>query len=899
PPGRGKRTLLRLFADEVRLSGSVAVTVEPGPRLERDLARVVAGALAGEVVGLDADADPVAALLELGRRGPVAVVVPAPVRADDASSAVLSRLAAAIAGARRSDAPPRVLLVCATEDAAAHDAILVPPLELDETAALVRAVLPHPLPADDVALIHRLSGGEPAAVCAFSAGLAADGRREVGEAGLAGVVQRIVARLGGGALALLRAIALSTEPLPEVAWDDVAGDRRATTELLRSGLVVARDSGLATAHAAVAEVGRADVAAADRAELHARVARALRPHEAAYPELLAEHLAGAGDLARSHDVARRGAERAVQQGDRRGAYLLYAWALDRAPAPPAHLAATLAHGVALGLQHGDPHTARRWAEELARLGPPTSATDLLLARTLIATSDLDRGVPLLERLAVEAAPDARMDAIVALAELAVRRRDHTRVLTLCDAASHHDLTPTPVQRDALLLVRAAALFDLGQLVESRGLYETLLLRPLTPRDQMRARRSLAAIEQALGQPDKARRAILALLEQARAQGDLASQGATLDSLAALASHTGRYAEAFARLDDLRALATASGDARYAAQSGVLEFNLRIDVGDFAGAEHVLARLAQATLTPFQVGLLRVLRAVLGLDRGTPEGVAEARLALADRDEGGLHPSIRAYLRAVRARLALAEGRAADALRAARELCAEAPADDPQTLEARLVEARALLALATFGAADMAPLQEAEQIAQRRGYAELGWQLTATVATALEALGDTTRARAHAARARAALAAIAEEVPAELRAAFHAKPSRREALGGGTATVADGREVAALDGVLAVVERYLARPELDFDAALDEVLHEAVRLWGAERGTVLLGDSLDKLTLARVHAVAGRPHASLEDLSRNVVRQVLEKGEALVVGDAALEGPRGESARRLKLRSVLA
>jgi DNA-binding SARP family transcriptional activator/tetratricopeptide (TPR) repeat protein len=221
--------------------------------------------------------------------------------------------------------------------------------------------------------------------------------------------------------------------------DDVLGSLSA---LSAAGLVRLGDRGWATSHDLVRETVAADLAEADRARLHARLAAALAGGNAD-PVELAEHLAGAGD---SEAAARQYATAAGQRVE---------------GADDAGVAELVDAGLALA-DRGEPRN--RLLEVRARLRArrgdlPGARSDLREA--LIAEPDLAARSGLRARLAMLYSGAEDLDRAAGLAELAVLDAgdDPTALARALEVAAIVDMNREQPNRSARRFDRALELYQ--------------------------------------------------------------------------------------------------------------------------------------------------------------------------------------------------------------------------------------------------------------------------------------------------------------------------------------------------------------------------------------------------------------------------------------------------------
>jgi serine phosphatase RsbU (regulator of sigma subunit) len=115
----------------------------------------------------------------------------------------------------------------------------------------------------------------------------------------------------------------------------------------------------------------------------------------------------------------------------------------------------------------------------------------------------------------------------------------------------------------------------------------------------------------------------------------------------------------------------------------------------------------------------------------------------------------------------------------------------------------------------------------------------------------------------------------------------------------GTELEKLTLFLQAAQRFNSTRVLD--DVLGTMIEYTLRLTGAERGFVFLGDSADVLTLSTGLSSDGQPLADDSKISHSIVRDAAQSGQQFIIGDVSGEGqPIGrESVVAHELRSVIA
>ena len=485
PSGIGKSALVAAFADEVEAAGAlvlrdrcyerVAVPFKGMHGVAAGLARHLdqdrdarVAALAGPDVGLLPAALPaLAGHGELERAAREAPPVRDPVerraRVFDAFADLIDRLAArtplvlAIDDVHWADRDGlallahvaarvrRGLLVVATAPdgaavdpawAATAETLAVGPLARDDAAALGRALLEGAGGGDAAAIVDE-AGGHPLHL----AELAAARWRGAG-GGAPRLEDAIAARLtavGAAPSRLLRLVALAGAPLPQALHATAAGLDGAAwwaaLGALRSAHLVrshgARpDDPVEPYHDRVRAAVLGAMGAAARAEAHRALAAALQrdPLAAIRPELVADHLEGAGDGARAIAYVETAARQATERLAFERAADLYRRALALAEAtglggPARRAALHAALGTACAAAGRGAEAGAAFAAAADLIGVADEALDLRrrAAEQLLRAGRVDEGLELMDAVLAAAGLPALGARRWPLAALAVQR----------------------------------------------------------------------------------------------------------------------------------------------------------------------------------------------------------------------------------------------------------------------------------------------------------------------------------------------------------------------------------------------------------------------------------------------------------------------------------------------
>lgn len=230
---------------------------------------------------------------------------------------------------------------------------------------------------------------------------------------------------------------------------------------------------------------------------------------------------------------------------------------------------------------------------------------------------------------------------------------------------------------------------------------------------------------------------------------------------------GAYVRAFEHAREGLRIALDDGQIRYAATAHILLGALHLDLGAPEAARDDLDEalaLATAAGSSTVVATAASFRAQAALELGEVDG-ALALLDASDSQDAETMPA--RLLGAARAEVEIARGNPDEALAIVDRLVRCAPGRDEATVVPRLEHLRgAALARAGRHAEACAILDEAAQAAAALGQRGLHWRILASHAGAAWLHGRVAEAESIAARARAAIESLAQEVPAgDAREAF--------------------------------------------------------------------------------------------------------------------------------------
>jgi DNA-binding CsgD family transcriptional regulator len=557
-------------------------------------------------------------------------------------------------------------------------------LSSEAVAAMARAELPAAEPAFSQACAE-VSGGNPFLAAELLRALRADGiaptagsvarvRSLVPESVLRAVLVRL-ARLGEPAETLAKAVAVLGDRAPMrqarllAGLDAPAAEQAA--DALAGAHIMAPDEPLRFAHPLIATSVYADIPAFARARAHRRAADLLADESAALDVVVAQLLLTRPDGdQRTVATLRTAAARALNRGDSGAAARLLQRALAEPPGPAdrGQVLLELAHAET---EHGDHGAAQH----------------------------IDEALPLLE------APRDRVRALTALGQLRFNYGEHEAAVSVMEEALEllepEDPAVAPLLvghltastfRAGLHPLAAARLRPLieatraGRPPDDPGLLTHLVLRLAfagEPAALVRALAERAAAADPLGDPaslgilngiliqalccvdelDAAERISDAALAAARRRGSLLNYTMASYHRAISRYHRGELTSALADLDQGR-IASREGWNSGDAWSEGLRVHVQLERGDLAAARDALALTGNGDAAPGTMDLPIALfaRARLALAEGRPAEALRHAEAAGEMLDGGFginHPGFVPWQRtAARAALALGEdGRA--------------------------------------------------------------------------------------------------------------------------------------------------------------------------------------------------------------------------------------------------
>lgn len=527
------------------------------------------------------------------------------------------------------------------------------------------------------------------------------------------------------------------------------------------------------------------------------------------------------------------------------------------------------------------------------------------------TGDSRRGVAVLRRILPSAVGRPEHAKVAAALSLALLKRgaDVEAARVVREALASGREIDEGARLD--LLVNAAfATSRAGRSAEARSFLEQA--RPLAeraaPRGRFRIASATAFVEYGAGETAAATRAYKEALDLAEEHG--------LDDLVASAALN--YGTACHEQGDLgRALDAYTRGHRLAVALGMpttevtLSFDLAkvyADIGshDRAAlhAEAVRAAARRERMTLIEAGACAILA-----ESATAAGEHAAGMRHLDEAErllaaAGAGERDAVSLRLQRARAHLSAGDIDSAARVVESCSAKVRGLSTRDVEAAWLGVRAAVALAEGRAADATlDLERALGLAETCSQRGLSAELEARTAEAFAAAGSTFLAERHGARARELWEKTLAALPPELHDAFRRHPARAKtfALAATTAArAASGDGAIDLRRILEINRRL--NSAMTTSAVLEETMDAAISLTGAERGFLLVraekGDAL-RVTVARNVDRETLRQGHLK-FSRTVAERVVQTGEPVVAIDAAFD-PRFAKARSvhaMRLKSLL-
>jgi transcriptional regulator with GAF, ATPase, and Fis domain len=434
-------------------------------------------------------------------------------------------------------------------------------------------------------------------------------------------------------------------------------------------------------------------------------------------------------------------------------------------------------GAHRALSMGEANEAQRWCESAAALSPADPTIALLMGRALMQLGDLVAARVSLQK-AQAAANDDELRARVAceLAELSyvagdlkVAAEHATRAITLATTASTRLGGRNTLGKINLVEARWDAAdehFAEDALTASAAGEATAELRA-------RLNRGIALISKGL--LDDARATLERVLEDGARLGEDRARAYAFANLGVIAYRQHDYGAALASWDAaVRFRQTLRGRVATAHTIANLA-ELRLRLGLIEHAEHAVAfgrRLLVGASAPARTAHYKRVAAQIALARKNTElARREIEAAQADAEVSGDKDVLSAVL-FVAARVALEDGdvaRAAAAVAQAQQLASSHGDGGRASAEAAILRAHELRARGALPGAALDAAGEALSAARACGEEDLLAEIHALLATLCRDAGDVQAAQAHCCRAIAVRDQVAAGLPADIRAAFLAKP----------------------------------------------------------------------------------------------------------------------------------
>lgn len=397
------------------------------------------------------------------------------------------------------------------------------------------------------------------------------------------------------------------------------------------------------------------------------------------------------------------------------------------------------------------------------------------------------------------------------------------------------------------------------------------------------------IERNLGRVADALRTVEWAIEENRALGRGAANGAFLISRGTLLERAGRWREAEAAFREALDLLEPQGDAANQVIAVYQLGELAVRRGDWAGAEEAYARGARiATDSGYRRGILGAPRneGLLRLERGDPEGAIGPLADAAEALAAGPHAA-RAEALILLGAAQRDTGRLDDAAESFRRAARDLKARPDERLEGLLVREKARLLQRRGRAAE--GLAEARRAVSLFGAAADQHE----TARSLVVLADLERAVGSRRRAREALRE-AGEIFARCGVARHqqAIESALAAAGSGDLDAAENFEA-----ICRVMEAIAAIREPD--RLLAVMLDLAIEHVGAERGFVVLytGDGTGDHEVRAAREIAPAAAEELARVSRRILAAA-SAAEGAVASERAIDDPRFRDAPSVLTHNVL-
>jgi transcriptional regulator with GAF, ATPase, and Fis domain len=421
---------------------------------------------------------------------------------------------------------------------------------------------------------------------------------------------------------------------------------------------------------------------------------------------------------------------------------------------------------------GEAADAQRWCESAAALEPNAPTISLLMGRALMQLGDLVSARVCLAR----AEANAPTGDVELLARVAAERAEVSYLAGELEQAAGHALRAADMATSPA--TRLAARGTLGKILLARGSWELAdehfaedalvasSAGEITAELRARLNRAIALLSK--GRLDEARTLLDRVLEDGTRLQEERARAYALSNLGLVAYRQHDYGSALQYWEQtvrfpqaLRGrLATALTIANLA--------DLRLRLGLVDHAEHAIAfgkKLLSGSAPPRCAALFKWVAAQIALARRNTElARREIESALIDAQASGDRDCLEsAWL--VSTRVALEDGdlaRAAQALAHA-ESIAKSPRSRAEVAIIRSIHLRAM------GQPALEAANEALQVARTSGEEDLLSEVHTLLAMLHRDAGDTLAAQAHCCRAIAVRDQVAAGLPADIRAAFLAKP----------------------------------------------------------------------------------------------------------------------------------
>jgi DNA-binding NtrC family response regulator/Tfp pilus assembly protein PilF len=421
---------------------------------------------------------------------------------------------------------------------------------------------------------------------------------------------------------------------------------------------------------------------------------------------------------------------------------------------------------------GEAADAQRWCESAAAIDPHNPTISLLMGRALMQLGDLVAARVCLDKAEANT-PEGDEEL---LARVAVERAEASYFGGELDQAAAHATRAVALAKTAA--TRLAARGTLGKILLARGAWEAAdehfaedSLAASTAGEttaELRARLNRAIALLSKGRLDEARTLLERVLEDSTRLGEDRARAYALSNLGLVAYRQHDYGAALHYWEQtIRFPQALRGRLATALTIGNLA-DLRLRLGLVDHAEHAIAfgrKLLSGSAPPRCAALFKWVSAQIALARRNTElARREIESALVEAQASG----DRDYLESawiVASRVALEDG---DLARAAHALAnAEAVARSARArAEVAIVRAAHLRAMGQ-PAIDCA--NDALQVARACGEEDLLSEIHTLLAMLYRDAGDLQAAQAHCGRAIAVRDQVAANLPADIRAAFLAKP----------------------------------------------------------------------------------------------------------------------------------